>query len=335
MTISSNSTSFDLIPNNKNNSKLEIHSFEELRTYLKKFDTYDQTNELMKDSFESRTIDRYKSNFLFFIRFWDNDYQKNYLNFNRNRRKIFLEKIFRSKQRKARQSFLDKNCVTNLKLCKPYVYFPLHYEPERILLIDAPFYDDQLSIIKSIAKSLPINYTLCVKEHFMMKTLGWRDLSFYHEIINLPNVKLLHPSLSPEEIIQESSLVLTIAGTTGQEAAFYNKPSIVFVEQPYSVLSSVYTLKNITELPDAIKSSLQLNVSLEEMIDYVNLVEKNSFEFHWRPISNEFAFKFGFKGPVMTTELPHKKIEEFLNKYSHEFELLTNEHLKKLNSLYS
>ena len=67
-------------------------------------------------------------------------------------------------------------------------------EPERTLLIDAPFHTNQLDIIKNLAKSIPINYKLFVKEHPSMAHREWRDVSFYKEILSLPNVVLIHPS---------------------------------------------------------------------------------------------------------------------------------------------
>jgi len=330
MTISESSTKFDDMTNFEDNN-LEINSFEELNSYLKKFDIYSQTNELMKDSFESRKIDRYRSNLSFFTSFWDNEYQNRYLNYGRTRSKILSEKISRSRKRKKIQAFLDKYCLKNLDELKPLIYYPLHYEPERILLIDAPYYDDQLTVIRAIAKSIPVGYFLVVKEHYMMKTLGWREQSFYQEILDMPNVKLIHPSLSPEEVIKSSSLVVTIAGTSGQEAAFYEKPTIVLTEQPYSIISSVFTLKNLEDLPHAIQTSLSKKVNINDLRSFVNLVEKNSFEINWRKLSNEFAFKFGFKGPVMEAKLNEKDIEKFLDEHTKEFEILTNEHLKKFN----
>ena len=38
---------------------------------------------------------------------------------------------------------------------KPFIYLPLHQEPERSLLIAAPKFSDQIETIKQIAKNLP------------------------------------------------------------------------------------------------------------------------------------------------------------------------------------
>ena len=40
--------------------------------------------------------------------------------------------------------------VKDIDVVKSFVYFPLHYEPERVLLIGASFYADQISVIKNM-----------------------------------------------------------------------------------------------------------------------------------------------------------------------------------------
>ena len=90
----------------------------------------------------------------------------------------------------------------------------------------------------------------------MQKILNWRNISYYKKILELPNVKFIHQSFSNQEIIKNCSLVMTITGTSGLEAAFYNKPSIVFGDVVFDVLPSVYKVKNLKELPQIIKTAL-------------------------------------------------------------------------------
>ena len=44
------------------------------------------------------------------------------------------------------------------------------------------------------------------------------DVVFYKFLMKLPNVELVHPSIPPDKIIKNSSMVITIASTAGQEA---------------------------------------------------------------------------------------------------------------------
>ena len=89
---------------------------------------------------------------------------------------------------------MEEHTIRSVESSKPFVYFPLHSEPEKALLLDAPYYSNQVDVIYNIAKSLPVGFTLLVKDHIVPKILG-RSVTFYEQIINLPNVKLLHPTV--------------------------------------------------------------------------------------------------------------------------------------------
>ena len=69
------------------------------------------------------------------------------------------------KTRDIRKKFLDKYSLNNIPSDEKYVYFPLQFEPERTILISAPYYTNQLELIKNIARSIPVDYFLYVKEH--------------------------------------------------------------------------------------------------------------------------------------------------------------------------
>ena len=76
-----------------------------------------------------------------------------------------------------------------------------------------------------------------------MDTRDWRSFSFYKKIMDLPNVKMLHHTIHPKNILPKCSMVITVGGTAGFEAAFYEKPTITFVDTLYSSLKSVEILK--------------------------------------------------------------------------------------------
>ena len=73
------------------------------------------------------------------------------------------------------------NAEFHIETKKPFIFFPLHLEQEMSLLIQAPFYTNQLEIIKNLVKSLPIGYELYVKEHPLMYVRSWRKISIYKE----------------------------------------------------------------------------------------------------------------------------------------------------------
>jgi hypothetical protein len=134
-----------------------------------------------------------------------------------------------------------------------YVYFTLHVIPESSTFIKAPMYTNELSLIQSISKILPINWKLYVKEHPSM--IGQRNLEFYKKISKIQNVKLVKMNAyqDPKPWIEKSEAVISISGSAALEAAMLNKPSIVFGEVCFSVISGVKVVKSFEEVERLLK----------------------------------------------------------------------------------
>ena len=148
----------------------------------------------------------------------------------------------------------------------------------------------------------------------MQKLRGWRDKKFYKEILDMPNVILIHPDVSNEEMINKTDLVITITGTSGLEAAFQLKPSIVLANVSYQHLPSVHRIKNIEELPKRIDEFLNVKVSIEDLNNYTNYVLKNSFQFDETSILMQAFNAFHHKGFLFDTEISLSIMKKFINK---------------------
>jgi len=127
--------------------------------------------------------------------------------------------------------------------------------------------------------------------------------------------------------------VITIRGTTGLEAAFYEKPSLVFNKNSgYSELPSVTTIKKIEELPEAIKTSLKNRVKLSDLNKYVDYIEKNSVIFEQVDFTTELSNRFSYGAGFLNEEnIPPKELKLFLDEFDEMFDRLTSEYLKKIN----
>jgi hypothetical protein len=331
MLISQEGLIIDNIHDKMQNASPSKRNSSELQDYFKKHDATQSIKSYSRKAFENNTIARYSVVLKFFFSLRSEKFYTRYYNFGRTRSKVFKTKISNFFNKRTRKNFIDKNLVKKIPKSK-YVYFPLQSEPERVILLNSPFHTNQISIIQNIAKSLPIGYNLLVKEHPSMKILGpWRPISIYKEIQDLPNVVLIHPDVSNETAIKNSDLVITIAGTTGQEASFCRKPVITFTEQIYTSLPSVSILKNFEDLPNMIKNSLETKVNLDDLGKFIDIVEENTFPLDYIKMTTDFAFRFGFKGPIMDAKLSSSKIEKYIHDYEEQFEILSEEHLKKIN----
>jgi len=230
---------------------------------------------------------------------------------------------------------MQKNLLKDIDFEKPFVYFPLGVDPEANILITAPFFTNQIEVIRSIAKSLPVGYTLYVKENPAQVNREWREISEYQDIIEIPNVKLLHPSVSNEKLLDKSSLVVTIAGSSGFEAAFYGKPSIIFSDAGYSLLPSVHRVKEIENLPQIMRTCLSENVNSDDLDRFLVLMEKNTFDFDIREFNSTIQDYFFHGGYLVDTKITESQMKEFLENNKTTLEKLASEHMKKINEIKS
>lgn len=238
-------------------------------------------------------------------------------------------------KRSRAKSFLEKYSIKSWKK-KHFVYFPLHIEPERTLLISAPFYTNQIEVITNVAKSLPVGYDLFVKEHFRMARQGWRPTSFYKKILELPNVKLVHPSVQTDVLLRDTSLIVTISGTSGLEAGFYKKPAIVFSDVSYSYLPFVSRLNSYEDLPQTIRYMLETKFDFSSYTQYNDLVKSNSFEFDLlKLIQAVRSMLFSSNYNFYETEVSTEKVGSLLNQFKEQFDKLASEHIKKFSKLKS
>ena len=325
--ISSESRKFDStkkLDDIKNNGR----SFEEMQTWLHSFSGYEQLKNL-SSSFATSRYGKLKAA-IQFLTSNNSNLKTHYTYYGRTKIRVLIHEMKSSLKKKFRQQFINKNFLKELKYDEKFIYFPLAVEPERNLLIGTPYYTNQLENIRHIVKSLPIDYKLYVKETPSQITRHWRRISEYKDMMSIPNVRLLHPSVLPSEIYKKTSLVITIVGSSSLEAAFYKKPSIVFTEQAHSILPSVYTIKSFDELPKAIRISLNKKVNEEDLDRYISLFNENSFVFDQHGLHTKEHDYFFFGGHLIDVHISDSKMKHFLQTNKSEFEKLTNAFLKNL-----
>lgn len=157
-----------------------------------------------------------------------------------------------------------------------FCYYQLHLEPELAISVFAPFYSDQIWLVRQIARSLPVGFKLYVREHRDM--VNYRPRSFYETLRKIPNVKLIAPKVDLFELIAKSKLVFVITSTAGWEAVLLGKPVITFGNVFYNKFSSVTRCEKIEMLPQIIKSSLNLRGNDGEIVDYLSAMLEESVD---------------------------------------------------------
>ena len=144
----------------------------------------------------------------------------------------------------------DRWFTKELKLNEKFIIYPLHYEPESSTLVRAFHFSDQLALIKLIAKLLPLDVKLVVKEHGGNR--GYRKPGFYREVSHLPNVVLRPPEYNVSELISSCLCVITLTGRMGWEATVNKKPVITLGDSFWSSIETVYNVQSWEELSESI-----------------------------------------------------------------------------------
>mgnify|MGYP001349273275 CR=1 FL=1 len=135
---------------------------------------------------------------------------------------LYLIRRWRDGRRLTADSMKTLNDLSD----SPFVYYPLHTEPETALQTLSPEYFYQLSCIAALSRDLPVGVKLVVKE--TIAATGRRPKDFYKQIKEFKNVELLDVTELGLEVVRKAKAIATITGTGGFEAAIMGKPVISF-----------------------------------------------------------------------------------------------------------
>ena len=305
-------------------------TFEELQKYL---NSHNYSSQLIsyKNELSSSQTNLLKSSIKYLLSS-NSNIKTHYTYFGRSKIRVLIKEIFSLFRTKSRENYINKNLKNTIEEDK-FILFTLHMEPERSLLLAAPFFTNQLETVKSISKSIPIDYKLLVKEHYSQSIRGWRESSFYKELSDLPNVILIHPSVPTQKLIQKSSLVISVGGSVSFEACFYEKPSIIFADLGFKIINSVLKLDNIQDLPSIIRKALEIKPKIDDLDRYVTALDSHSFEYDLWKFQLKFLNEFFNNGRYVDVEISHDKMKNFLINEKDTLEPLTEQYLKKINKI--
>lgn len=169
-----------------------------------------------------------------------------------------------------------------------FAYFPLHIEPEIAIMRYAPYHTNQLEIIRTIARALPIDMYLYVKEHPGM--VGYRPRAYYKEILNIPNVRLISPNVPGSELSRRAAITTVITSTAAWEALLCNKPSVTFGGVFFNDLPGVVRCYSFEDLPYIIKKQLEEWKPDEKvLLNYIAALLEDSVSANFQAMWNDAA----------------------------------------------
>ena len=328
--VSQQVTKIDNIDNLVNMQVTKNRTDEEISSYLYKKSADKIINEYVKSNFNS-----YNSLFNTFLKYLltpNSNSNSNYTYYGRTKFNVITKTIGLFFKKKLRENFMKDNLSFKTANLEPFVYFPLSVDMERNLLINTPFYTNQIETIRIIAKSLPINYRLIVKENPGQELREWRSSSYYKKILMIPNVTLIHPSIRGRDLVKNASLVISSTGSSALEASFFRTPSIILGDVFYSFLPSVHKITKLEDFPSLIKTALKTKIEMSDLNRFIDITEKTFVEFPAFEFEAEFNSRF-YHG-LFDVEINEDDLLDFLNKNENIFQDLINTHIEKIQQYY-
>jgi len=199
------------------------------------------------------------------------------------KKNILLLEFFSRSVREFNKTPVPQYDISDLKEIrkKQGIFVALHMEPEATLLMYSPWMNDQIQFIRLLALSLPADKCIYVKEN--PKMIGIRKPEYYTELKKIPNVYLVDHAIESNELIANTLLTASIAGTVTVEAYLMGKPSLCAGKPPFYFMAT-YRLyeKNIQDL----KFFLEAVFNNEIRVDVSSDSHRELFE-KWSEMSFE------------------------------------------------
>jgi len=163
-------------------------------------------------------------------------------------------RYFRSRTKKLYREY-DKLSST-ADFTKPYIYLPLHLQPENTTSPMGGYFVHQLLIAQMLSFYLPDDISIYIKEN-PKQTACCRDIAVYHDLKKLPNVVLVDRKTDTYKLLEHCIAVASCTGTAGFEGMFMGKPFLMFGYYINMYAPGTFIIRNNEDCKNAIEYILK------------------------------------------------------------------------------
>jgi len=163
-----------------------------------------------------------------------------------------------------------KNALYTPQEGDQYIYFPLHLQPELSTSPMAGAFVDQHLILEILARSIPENFLIYVKEH-PTQNLQKRSTDFYSKLTRISKARLISTAINSSELSKGSLAVATATGTAGWEALFLGKNVLLFGNTFYQYCQGVFQIRSEEDCKSAMDKilSCQARPTLDDIKSFL------------------------------------------------------------------
>lgn len=187
--------------------------------------------------------------------------------FNSIRTASELEKAhaeYEIKKEKLKKNYRQR-AASSPDLGVPYVFFPLHMQPEKTTSAFGGVFEDQYLAIKILSRSISEKSMIYVKEHpaqlvsGRLENMHYRDESYYDLLSSIQKVRFVGLDSSYDDLMARSLFNATITGSIGWESMIRGKPVMIFGNSWYSGCDACFHVGSMDECLRAISRIRELS----------------------------------------------------------------------------
>lgn len=138
------------------------------------------------------------------------------------------------------------------EFAKPYIYAPLHMQPEETTSPRGGAFVNQELIVEMLAAHAPPGVGIYVKEHPAQGELC-RSEEFYSAMAAYSNVTFVPRDCNTFTLTEHAAAVATATGTAGLEALFLGKPVLMFGHRFYQYAPGVHRIHSTEDIQKAMQ----------------------------------------------------------------------------------
>lgn len=218
----------------------------------------------------------------------------------------------RSERYKSRLSKHYDSITGDINFNSDYVFFTLHYQPERTTCPEGGVFVDQYIAVNLLSNCIPDDWKLYVKEHPHQTSQKYkgelgRKKYMYDDLNELDSVTLVDTDVESFDLIDNAQATATITGTSGWESINRGVPAIVFGSGWYRDCPGCIHVETQEEVKQAIKKVQSgYSVHKTDIRRFMNELEK---------ISQRVYVSSGTKNGSITEEENIKNLSTALSEW--------------------
>ena len=180
---------------------------------------------------------------------------------------------------------------------KPFVYVPLHYQPEQSTITQGDVFVEQRLMVEILSAALPSGWLIYLKEHpyqWLARGTSFfslRPKGYYLSLAKLKNVRIVPIETNTFTLIRHAKTVATVAGAAAWETVIRRKPALLFGYVWFQNGPGIFKVDDVSSCTaafNAIRSGYA--VSEDEILAFLSVFDKISFRGYldgeWRDASD-------------------------------------------------